>query len=124
MIQTENRLIEDIESLKHLFKPERALNYLVALAGQELSIRLRQMDGKKLEKIASRLKEEMKDRPVLLGVAGLAAAGIAFYGRRALVESLKEKPGIEPGGLPLKSETVQFAKSEVACPDECASYEI
>lgn len=129
MIQTEDKLIEDIESLKRLFNPELVLTYLIALAKQELSLRLRQMDGDKLQAIASRVKDEVKGRPMFLGAIGLAVAGIAFYGlrpenRRALVEGLKENQEKVSADLPLKDETVPLGKSEVTCPGECSCYEI
>jgi hypothetical protein len=79
MLQTEERIVEDIENLMEMFRAERVVNYLAAAAKEELSLRFRAFERQNLEKILSGVKEALRDRRYVLGLMGLAITGLVFY---------------------------------------------
>ncbi|MDR3556920.1 MAG: hypothetical protein P4L55_19370 [Syntrophobacteraceae bacterium] len=79
MLQTEERIVEDIENLMEMFRAERVVNYLAAAAKEELALRFRALERQELEKIFSGVKEALRDRRYVLGLIGLGITGLVFY---------------------------------------------
>ncbi len=77
MLQTENRIVEDIETLLELLQPERVADHVIAIVKEELSLRLKAVDRQKL---VYRIKNEVKGRPYLFIPIGLGVIGLILYG--------------------------------------------
>ena len=104
MIETENKLVEDIEELRVLLNSERVVSLIMAFAREEISRRLRAFDREKLQAMAYRVKKEIKTRPYMTGSIALAFAGLALYGfmpenRSNMLDSVKERLGMGQTGL-------------------------
>ena len=80
ILRTENRIVEDIEDLKEMFKPERVVNQVMAVFKEEMSLRFKAVEGRNLQALGERVISEVKGRPYLFGMLGFGIAGLVFYG--------------------------------------------
>lgn len=96
VLKAEDRIVEDADKLQEMFTPERVANQLVSAAREELLIRTRSVDLKKLKDLGDKVIAVMKDHPYLSALLGLGVLGGIAYGvlrntDTGMIERITEK---------------------------------